>query len=75
MPFTMDITESKNGRRFAAAVGVGAADARANENSISLRNVGEYRCAVRTTGKSATDKKLNNRIMRKTYPDTGVGRA
>ena len=38
MPFTMAITANKNGRIFEAAVGVGAADARANENSISLGN-------------------------------------
>jgi hypothetical protein len=40
MPFTMAIIASKNGRIFAAAVGVGDADARANENSISLQNGG-----------------------------------
>jgi hypothetical protein len=36
MPFTMDISASRNGRILAAVVGVGDADASANENNISL---------------------------------------
>jgi hypothetical protein len=36
MPFIIDMMVSRKGRILAAVVGVGDADARANENKISL---------------------------------------
>jgi len=74
MPFIIDMMVSRKGRTLAAVVGVGDADARANENKISLWNNGHGE-AKSIPGRCQTYNQLNNSIMRKTYPDTGVGRA